>query len=75
MDNRRIREMMRSHGDAVYYLNLPCRVVEPTSLWQIQIGGRAELGTPRTKVGQVDAGQVPCERGYVESFTCALAAR
>lgn len=31
-----IREVVRSHGDAIYYLQLPCQVIEPASLWQIR---------------------------------------
>ncbi|KAF5670382.1 hypothetical protein FDENT_11248 [Fusarium denticulatum] len=33
--HERLRETIRSHGDAIFHLNLPCRVIEPTSLWQI----------------------------------------
>lgn len=29
-------DVIRSHGDAIYHLDLPCRVVEPASLWQIR---------------------------------------
>ncbi|OBT65406.1 hypothetical protein VE03_06105 [Pseudogymnoascus sp. 23342-1-I1] len=29
-------DVIRSHGDAIHYLDLPCRVVEPASLWQIR---------------------------------------
>ena len=31
-----IREVIRSHGDAIYHLKLPCQVIEPASLWQIR---------------------------------------
>lgn len=31
-----IRAVIRSHGDAVYHLKLPCEVVHPASLWQIR---------------------------------------
>lgn len=30
------QDVIRSHGDAIYHLDLPCRVVEPASLWQIR---------------------------------------
>jgi hypothetical protein len=29
-----------SYGDAIHFLDLPCRVVEPASLWQIRNEGR-----------------------------------
>ncbi|KAF5652321.1 hypothetical protein F25303_3448 [Fusarium sp. NRRL 25303] len=35
--HERLRETIRSHGDAILHLNLPCQVIEPTSLWQIRI--------------------------------------
>ena len=28
--------VVRSHGDAIHLLDLPCQVVTPVSLWQIQ---------------------------------------
>ncbi|KAI0515404.1 hypothetical protein F5B22DRAFT_607240 [Xylaria bambusicola] len=31
---------IRSPGDAIYYLQLPCQVVEPKSLWQMRREGR-----------------------------------
>ncbi|KAK7953313.1 hypothetical protein PG988_014007 [Apiospora saccharicola] len=27
---------IKSHGDAIYRLNLPCQVIDPASLWQIR---------------------------------------
>jgi hypothetical protein len=33
----RVQEIIRSHGDAIFHLNLPCQVIEPTSLWQIRV--------------------------------------
>ncbi|KAJ4267339.1 hypothetical protein NW762_003443 [Fusarium torreyae] len=30
---------MKTHGDAIYHLKLPCQVVEPASLWQIRREG------------------------------------
>lgn len=30
------KERIRSHGDAIYHLELPCQVIEPPSLWQIR---------------------------------------
>ncbi|CVK97033.1 uncharacterized protein FMAN_11277 [Fusarium mangiferae] len=35
--HERLRETIRSHGDAIFHLNLPCQVIEPTSLWQIRM--------------------------------------
>ncbi|KAG5784687.1 hypothetical protein H9Q73_001669 [Fusarium xylarioides] len=35
--HERLRETIRSHGDALFHLNLPCQVIEPTSLWQIRM--------------------------------------
>jgi len=32
-----IIEKIRCRGDAIYYLDLPCQVIEPTSLWQIRM--------------------------------------
>ncbi|KAK0702555.1 hypothetical protein B0T21DRAFT_111904 [Apiosordaria backusii] len=31
-----VRGVIDSHGDAIYHLELPVRVVEPASLWQIR---------------------------------------
>lgn len=31
--------VVRSHGDAIHHLNLPCQVVAPASLWQIRREG------------------------------------
>jgi hypothetical protein len=35
--HERLQETIRSHGDAIFHLNLPCQVIEPTSLWQIRM--------------------------------------
>ncbi|KAL5610042.1 hypothetical protein FOVSG1_004723 [Fusarium oxysporum f. sp. vasinfectum] len=35
--HERLQEIIRSHGDAIFHLNLPCQVIEPTSLWQIRM--------------------------------------
>ncbi|KAG5763744.1 hypothetical protein H9Q72_008176 [Fusarium xylarioides] len=35
--HERLQETIRSHGDALFHLNLPCQVIEPTSLWQIRM--------------------------------------
>ncbi|KAF5705620.1 hypothetical protein FMUND_12060 [Fusarium mundagurra] len=35
--HEQLRETIRSHGDAIFHLNLPCQVIEPTSLWQIRM--------------------------------------
>ncbi|KAF4960943.1 hypothetical protein FGADI_593 [Fusarium gaditjirri] len=35
--HERLQEIIRSHGDAIFHLNLPCQVIEPTSLWQIRV--------------------------------------
>lgn len=32
----RIEERITGHADAIVHLNLPCKVVEPVSLWQVQ---------------------------------------
>ncbi|KAL1839931.1 hypothetical protein VTK73DRAFT_3888 [Phialemonium thermophilum] len=37
----RVDGAIRSHGDAIHHLNLPCQVVTPTSLWQIREEGNA----------------------------------
>ncbi|KAI0872459.1 hypothetical protein GGS24DRAFT_467484 [Hypoxylon argillaceum] len=34
-----IREVIKSRGDAIYYLKLPCQVIDPASLWQIRREG------------------------------------
>ena len=31
--------VIRSHGDAIYHLQLPCQVIDPASLWQIRREG------------------------------------
>ena len=31
--------VIKSHGDAIYHLQLPCQVVDPASLWQIRREG------------------------------------
>jgi hypothetical protein len=36
--------VIRSHGDAIHYLGLPCQVVTPASLWQIR-----QEGNPKTE--------------------------
>jgi len=36
---QRVEDVIRSHGDAIYHLGLPCRVVAPVSLWQIRREG------------------------------------
>ncbi|OTB19131.1 hypothetical protein K445DRAFT_53901 [Daldinia sp. EC12] len=36
LKNEHIQEAIRSHGDAIYHLELPCEVVDPASLWQIR---------------------------------------
>lgn len=33
---QKIRDKIMSHGDAIHYLNLPCQMVSPASLWQIR---------------------------------------
>ncbi|PNP84700.1 hypothetical protein FNYG_01794 [Fusarium nygamai] len=35
--HERLQETIRSHGDAIFHLNLPCQVIEPASLWQIRM--------------------------------------
>ncbi|KAF5237687.1 hypothetical protein FANTH_10714 [Fusarium anthophilum] len=35
--HERLHETIRSHGDAILHINLPCQVIEPTSLWQIRV--------------------------------------
>ena len=37
----RIRGVIKSHGDAIYHLGLPCQVIDPASLWQIRREGRS----------------------------------
>jgi len=39
--NETIYDEIRSHGDAIHHLNLPCEVVSPASLWQIRSEERA----------------------------------
>lgn len=34
-----IQGVIRSHGDAIYHLKLPCQVIDPASLWQIRKEG------------------------------------
>lgn len=34
-----VRGVIKSPGDAIYHLDLPCQVIEPASLWQIQREG------------------------------------
>ncbi|KAI0841931.1 hypothetical protein F5Y06DRAFT_306900 [Hypoxylon sp. FL0890] len=36
LKQERIRGVIKSHGDAIYQLELPCQVIEPASLWQIR---------------------------------------
>ena len=31
--------IIKSHGDAIYHLDLPCQVIDPASLWQIRREG------------------------------------
>ncbi|KAI0545743.1 hypothetical protein F4679DRAFT_452140 [Xylaria curta] len=31
-----VRGVIRSHGDAIHHLKLPCQVIDPRSLWQIR---------------------------------------
>jgi hypothetical protein len=31
-----VRGVIKSHGDAIYHLELPCQVIDPASLWQIR---------------------------------------
>jgi hypothetical protein len=38
--HERITQVIASHGDAIYHLDLPCQVIEPTSLWQIRMENR-----------------------------------
>ncbi|RSL58746.1 hypothetical protein CEP54_007649 [Fusarium duplospermum] len=40
VDNQEIHELIESHGDAIYHLDLPCQVVSPASLGQIRREGR-----------------------------------
>ncbi|KAL7937247.1 hypothetical protein V8C35DRAFT_277736 [Trichoderma chlorosporum] len=37
----KIQAMIKSHGDAIYYLKLPCQVIDPASLWQIRREARS----------------------------------
>ncbi|KAI1651143.1 uncharacterized protein F4817DRAFT_366713 [Daldinia loculata] len=34
-----IRGVIKSHGDAIYHLEIPCPVIDPASLWQIRREG------------------------------------
>jgi hypothetical protein len=36
---------IKSHGDAIFRLNLPREVIDPLSLWQIRMGGSIGRGT------------------------------
>ena len=36
IEKQLIQDEIGSHGDAIHYLDLPCRVVEAASLWQIR---------------------------------------
>jgi hypothetical protein len=36
IEKQQIHDAIGCHGDAIHYLDLPCRVVEPASLWQIR---------------------------------------
>lgn len=36
VDKPQVCGTIRAHGDAIHHLALPCRVVEPASLWQIR---------------------------------------
>ncbi|KAJ4003549.1 hypothetical protein NW752_012169 [Fusarium irregulare] len=40
-----IEEKIRYRGDAIHYLDLPCQVIQPTSLWQIRMEETASRGT------------------------------
>lgn len=40
-----IEEKIRCRGDAIHYLDLPCQVIQPTSLWQIRMEETASRGT------------------------------
>lgn len=39
ISKERVSSDIRSHGDAIHYLDLPCPVVTPASLWQIRREG------------------------------------
>ncbi|KAL7795950.1 hypothetical protein V8C37DRAFT_408451 [Trichoderma ceciliae] len=39
INQQRVQKDIASHGDAIYYLDLPCRVIDPVSLWQIRREG------------------------------------
>ena len=41
---QKIDSEILSHGDAIQFLDLPCRVVEPASSWQIRSEGRLLAG-------------------------------
>lgn len=34
-----VQGVIRSHGDAIYHLELPCQVIDPASLWQVRREG------------------------------------
>lgn len=36
IDKQKIGEAIESHGDAIHYLDLPCQVISPASVWQIR---------------------------------------
>ena len=36
VDKQRVNSVIGSHGDAIHFLDLPCPVVDPASLWQIR---------------------------------------
>lgn len=35
--HERIQEVIRSCGDAIDHLNLPCQIIQPMSLWQMRV--------------------------------------
>lgn len=37
VEHERIQEVIRSCGDAIHHLNLPCQIIQPTSLWQMRV--------------------------------------
>lgn len=39
IDKQQIQGAVRSHGDAIHHLDLPCQVVAPASLWQMRREG------------------------------------
>ena len=38
--HERIQGSIKSPGDAIHYLQLPCKVVDPASLWQMRREGQ-----------------------------------